>query len=306
MITFGDFSAWITIGDKTCEEYDVQVSEGTRTVTCWIASEEGKEYEVKFKCNRLTTPTAGRVHIDGNYCGGSLLQSASDLKKGYVVLTGMRTSPTTVSRFAFSSVKTTDDNAFVSTPDSPDLGDIKITFRTSKLMGLGTGAEMVEPTEKTFHETAKKCASHQTRFQQTTTTPYTTILRAQDYGPHLAALCFKYRPLGILQANGIAPLPQPRSPSPSPSPSPSSSAARGSTNKRSRPQPGSDEEDVKPDVLELSDEDEDDDAKLRDLRNKIAAIEAKKKRKASISRKKVKLEPKREPFIGITIDLTDD
>ena len=38
----------------------------------------------------------------------------------------------------------------------------------------------------------------------------------------------------------------------------------------------------------------------------IAAIEAKKRRKESVSRKKVRLEPKREPLVGITINLTDD
>ncbi|KAK1227285.1 hypothetical protein PQX77_009702 [Marasmius sp. AFHP31] len=292
MITVNDCCAWITIGGKTCEEYDVQVSEETRTVTCWIASEEGKEYEVNWKCNRLTDTVNGGVSVDGTRCGGKLLRTAGH----EIQMTGVRTSHTTIARFIFSPVKTTDDNASILTPDSPELGDIKINLRTVQSTQQAPFQET--PAEKTFHETAKKCGNHQTRFQPTTVA-YASVVSCKEYGEPVAVFRFKYRPLGILQASGIAPRPQPQLRSPSP--------LHPSTNKRSRPEHGSDEEDVKPDVLELCDEDEDDDAKLRDLRNQIAAIEAKKKRKGSTSRKKVKLEPtKREPLVGITIDLTDD
>ncbi|KAJ8088550.1 hypothetical protein PM082_022623 [Marasmius tenuissimus] len=294
MITFDNFSAWITIGDKACEEYGVQTSEQTRTVTCWIASEEGKEYQINWMCDEFTAPVSSRVLVDGNSCGGMLLRAASDLPKGRrVQLTGMRTSHTTVARFTFSNLQTTDDDAFISTPDSPELGDIKITFRNSQpTMGSGLGPFLKAPAEKTFHETTKKCGSHQTRFQQPATTAYASVSRSKDYGPPVAVFCFKYRPLAILQANGNAPPPRPRS-SPPTLPPPPPLSTRISTNKRLRPEHGSDE-DVKPYVSKLKDE-EDDTAELRNLRNRIAVIEAKKKQNGSTSRKKVKLEPKREP-----------
>ncbi|KAF9260070.1 hypothetical protein L218DRAFT_963008 [Marasmius fiardii PR-910] len=54
MIALDDnFSAWITIDGQALQEYGVDVSQEARTVTCWIASELGKEYEVNWKSNAL-------------------------------------------------------------------------------------------------------------------------------------------------------------------------------------------------------------------------------------------------------------
>ncbi|KAL0565425.1 hypothetical protein V5O48_016599 [Marasmius crinis-equi] len=296
MITVNNYSAWITIGDKACEEYEVDVSEEAKTVTCWIASEVGKEYEVNWECNNFTGPYNTIVRIDGNPCGGMLSRSAIT---GPGRKLGIRTSPTTLNRFSFSSVNTTDDNAFISTPDSPEMGDIKITIKNTKVLAPKSDNWSVAPVEKTFHETAKKCINHQTRFQPTTTAA-TDLIRVEDFGEPLATFCFKYRPLGILQANGIAspPAPQRTSPSPPPQPGPTDSRRSSSGSKRGLED---DDEDVKPDVLDLSDGDEDD-AKLRDLKNQIAAFEARKKQKGQPPRKKIK----REPIVGLTIDLTDD
>ncbi|KAK1227288.1 hypothetical protein PQX77_009705 [Marasmius sp. AFHP31] len=232
MITYDNFSAWITIGGKTCEEYGVHTSEQTRTVTCWIAFEEGKEYQVNWMCNKFTAPVSIRVLVDGHSCGGMLLKAASDLPKDRrVQLTGMRTSHTTVARFTFSPLKTTDDDAFISTPDSPELGDIKLTFRNSQpTIGSGPESFLEAPAEKPFMKQRRNAAA---------------IRHA------------------ILQANGNAPPPPPRSPLPTLPLFPPLST-RISTNKRSRPEHGSDE-DVKPYVSKLKDE-EDDAAELCDLR----------------------------------------
>jgi len=37
-----DFSAWINIEDKKADEFNVEVSDDGRRVTCWIVSEVGK------------------------------------------------------------------------------------------------------------------------------------------------------------------------------------------------------------------------------------------------------------------------
>ena len=37
-----DFSAWITIEDKKADEFNVEVSDDGKRVTCWIISEVGK------------------------------------------------------------------------------------------------------------------------------------------------------------------------------------------------------------------------------------------------------------------------
>jgi hypothetical protein len=42
MLHWKEFSAWVAIDGKETLEYDVEISEDQKTVTCWIASELGK------------------------------------------------------------------------------------------------------------------------------------------------------------------------------------------------------------------------------------------------------------------------
>jgi hypothetical protein len=42
MLQLKDFSAWITIADKKADEFNVEVSDDGKRVTCWIVSEAGK------------------------------------------------------------------------------------------------------------------------------------------------------------------------------------------------------------------------------------------------------------------------
>jgi hypothetical protein len=43
-----DFSAWIIIEDKNADEFNVEVSDDGKRVTCWIVSEVGKACQGSF------------------------------------------------------------------------------------------------------------------------------------------------------------------------------------------------------------------------------------------------------------------
>ncbi|KAF9260069.1 hypothetical protein L218DRAFT_989802 [Marasmius fiardii PR-910] len=83
---------------------------------------------------------------------------------------GIRITPTTLHRFSFSSVKTTDDNSFMSTDgNSSEAGEIRVTIRMTRVLENRPPTLATVPAEKIFHETSKKCIDHQTSFQPTTT-----------------------------------------------------------------------------------------------------------------------------------------
>ncbi|KAF9260068.1 hypothetical protein L218DRAFT_907671 [Marasmius fiardii PR-910] len=321
MITVNNnFSAWVTICGQSCQEYDVQVFQESSTATCWIASEAGKEYEVNWKGCTLPGPVSGRLRIDGHDCGGHLKTYATTQ-----TIQGITTGPTTLERFSFSSIKTTDDDSFINYHDSPERGEIKLIIRTTRVHTIKSGVgHNSAPAETTFHETSTKNIDHQTSFRPTVTDAgEERMIKAADYGNPLAIFSFKYRPLAILQANGIAPLPPPERTSPSPllthsssqryrrtmpsapAPSQAANSQRAHGSKRPRDSGDSNEDikpssssskvpqKIKPKVQESSKEDEDE-ATIRDLQNQIEGIRARKKAKdqASPRKKKTKKEPR--------------
>ncbi|KAL0565426.1 hypothetical protein V5O48_016600 [Marasmius crinis-equi] len=245
------------------------------------------EYEVNWMCNMFYGPTAGRVQVDGNHCGGLLSQTPTDVAQ----MRGIRTSATTLERFYFSSVKTTDDAAFLSTAESPELGEIQLTITNTTPIPSDLYYPQPVPEERIFHETSKKCVSHQTSFLPTTTTEV-PLANARDYGPPVAVFCFKYRSLDVLQNSATAPLlPPHRMSFPAPYASTSTEPPRPTSGYK-RPYEGGEEEvDMRRQLEGLSEgNDAEDDARLRDLQDQIEFIKARKRARA-VSRKRIKTEP---------------
>ncbi|KAG7089305.1 hypothetical protein E1B28_011002 [Marasmius oreades] len=191
-----------------------------------LIDSSSQEYEVNWKACALEDSVSARVRIDGHQCQTQLRRTA---QAGFMrPIKGMRTGPTTRHRFTFSSVKTTDsDDIFLNS--NSEVGEIWLTIQNTRITKTNVPVNPTSvPPEQIFHETTKKCINHQTSFRPTTT-PQKTFTDGVDYGDPLAIFCFNYRPLGILQANGLAPPPTPqRSP------------------KRSRSSKKPDAEDVKP------------------------------------------------------------
>ncbi|KAL0058301.1 hypothetical protein AAF712_015035 [Marasmius tenuissimus] len=140
--------------------------------------------------------------------------------------------------------------------------------------------------------------THQTSFDQPEINiPTRTLMRTEPIGPPVAIFQFRYRPLAILQAQDIAPRPPPQPASPSP---PHDSPPRV-PQKRTRckveldsdgePIAGSDDED---------EEDHNNAKRIADLERQLEALRQPKNK--GNSRKKIK----REPIVGLTIDLTKD
>ncbi|KAF9260062.1 hypothetical protein L218DRAFT_1079585 [Marasmius fiardii PR-910] len=288
-----NFSAWITVDGKPLADYGVEVDEETQTVSCWIPSEAGKAYIVRWRNHNFRSPTIGRVQVDGYHSGGYVNPTASWLE-GHV--DGVYITSTTMAPFTFSQVQTSDDQALLSAPAAPDVGLITLRIYNVRVLERGVPWSNVAPPEaRTYHEKTKKGISHQTSFQRTVTVPAVTDIKTEAIGGPVAVFHFRYRPLAILQAQEIAPrLPVAQHSSTS-GLTPSSPSPSGSR-KRVKIELDSDGE-----VIAENSEDENkvgDTQQSARIQKQIDTLRAKQK-KGEHPRKRIKREP-------VVVDLTAD
>ncbi|KAJ8088526.1 hypothetical protein PM082_022599 [Marasmius tenuissimus] len=277
MLNLSKYSAWVSIDGVPTEEYGVEVSEGQNKVTCWIPSEEGKTFQIMIKDTRHHKPVAASFYVDGTRCGRKALYGK---KLETLCKSGIRVSTFNVRPFTFSRMKTTDEDSLECSASS-DIGEIKVevhqaTIKPSPSQTLNRPRTV--PSQPIVHERLKKAVDHQTTFGEAVETRQIHFVDIKTHGSPKAVFCFKYRPLGMLQANGIAPPPE------------------RTTNDVTRMKPDPD------DIIEISDEDESEE--LERLRKRVKTLEGKEAERAA---KRVKREPevKHELEAGEVIDLTD-
>ncbi|KAK7005971.1 hypothetical protein R3P38DRAFT_3040642 [Favolaschia claudopus] len=210
MLNFHGFSAWVCVegvkGEGT-SEYDIEVSEVDKTVTCWIASELGKNFSVHWKSSPFHSDTAGYVKMDGTSCATRLIRAHHLPQETSAdgVIDGQ-----TLKRFTFSSLSLTDDDAYLGAPSQtlPDLGVIDICIcpvRAAAKTHFSSGHQTNLSALK-VHERSKKAVT-----QQVTLSKAEPLAQPRGFvditrtGPDLVKFRFKYRPIDVLRANGIAP-----------------------------------------------------------------------------------------------------
>ncbi|KAJ6508071.1 hypothetical protein DFH09DRAFT_1050306 [Mycena vulgaris] len=306
MLSREGFSAWITIDGKEATEYDVETSDDQKTVTCWIPSELGKIFSVNWKISAYPQDTIGLVEVDGNMCGGPIVYTHSLPKTSHEdgISDGMNLKP-----FMFSSLELTgeiytlfnsliiyrlslDDDAFLGEASHKGLGVIELTILPIEVTERNVAPRVISLPDIKVHERTKKAVTQHITLAKAVAKPE-VFVRWKRAGPDVVKFSFKYRPLDILQANGIAPLP-------------SRLKRKASVDPPRTPTP---------------DEDVADAEEQKILREKLAALEAKRLKKEKKSRvkhefeagatidltqprKKVKLEVKRPLISGEVIDLT--
>ncbi|KAJ7267647.1 hypothetical protein B0H12DRAFT_1045718 [Mycena haematopus] len=209
------FSAWVCIEGKEAPEYDVEISEADKTVTCWIASELGKKFSVHWKNSSVSGGTVGELKMDGTNCGGKLMEFPSTASK-----TGF-TDGTTLKPFMFSSLTLTDDDTYLGGNSLPDLGVIELVIYPAYVPKTRPSYRPAAPCALSalkVHERSKKAVTQQISFAQAERLAKPiNFVSPKRTGPDLVKFLFKYRPIDILRANGIAPLlaqPKPLTPAP--------------------------------------------------------------------------------------------
>ncbi|KAJ7153675.1 hypothetical protein C8R46DRAFT_471510 [Mycena filopes] len=243
-----------------------------------------QNFAIKFRNTKYSSRTtvSGRVAVDGMKCGGLHLSRGRN-GEGTALRDSVSTSPNTRRPLTFSQQALTDDDAYLNTAISPDLGTIKVEFA------------LIEPSRKKrerkwyvrdepriLHERSKKGMGHSVFGPEYNRRNPTTMSGSHTLAT-LARFSFKYRPLELLRAEGIAP-PAPR---------------------EERAGPPSDVVDLSMDA----DEDDAEEAEIKQLEMKLDALK-KKRQPVAVKHEPslvVKKEIKREGPIfqpGEVIDLT--
>ncbi|OJA10913.1 hypothetical protein AZE42_08237 [Rhizopogon vesiculosus] len=212
----GDFSASVFFGDQELQEYDVTVDCSTPTVnkiTCWIASEEGKKFGVRWKClaQQLSGIRSG-ISVDGVHCrvqtvrpGWVGTRDCTCLSNGYVGRD-----------FMFTRLELTDDDSMLDSQNSHDIGQIVVEIKLGKCMEKKVTKHLksnhtLRVHEGKVHESSKKACSHRVVFGEEVPRPAaslrhgTTSFTVKPDGSLATIFLFKYTRLDVLQAMGIAP-----------------------------------------------------------------------------------------------------
>ncbi|KAJ7646771.1 hypothetical protein FB45DRAFT_1019068 [Roridomyces roridus] len=200
----GSFCAWITIEGVVTPEYSVETSADGKTVTCWIASELGKKFAVHWTNRSYPAHIQGQVKMDGVNCGGRISYGhlrglpKSSVKDG--ISDGMTVKP-----FVFSGLALSDDDALLGGPSYENLGLIELTLHPVQILNANVPCSgTANLSNLQVHERSKKAVTQQI----TLAAPIiqrTTFARTARLAADLVTFTFKYRPLDILQANGMAP-----------------------------------------------------------------------------------------------------
>ncbi|EIW84404.1 hypothetical protein CONPUDRAFT_142711 [Coniophora puteana RWD-64-598 SS2] len=207
----GDFSASVIVDGSPLEEYDVVVGEDEQEITCYIPSNTGKKFSVKWTdwVWERGLDSCGYVSVDGLKCIGRVLDTT---KESTAERSEFHIDEETARDLMFSDLKLTDDDSYLRTPGLEKLGEISIEIWRGKCMGPGASRFIFRKApsdDRIVHERTKKAMVHCVSFAEERKLLYPIHpIHFHFLGSHpVARFIFKYKPLAstaVLQAQGIA------------------------------------------------------------------------------------------------------
>ncbi|EIN09712.1 hypothetical protein PUNSTDRAFT_125812 [Punctularia strigosozonata HHB-11173 SS5] len=285
MPTYKEFTACIVDSEgHPLPEFAVETK--GNEVTCWIPSEAGKTFGVQWKDDVRSTDTRGTVLLDGTGRTSRGIQRRTGLNA--TRCDGIYTSSVTYQRFQFAPMELSDDDSLLYQSDAlTQLGEIQLEIDRVVVLGHKAfhSSDVKLPSDGKVHERCKKLGGHRIKLVGEEKVAPTGVIQVKGIGGGpCVKFVFRYRPLDLLKAQGIAPY------------------EKKSGQKRPPVQEPEHEANVKaedPD-LELVDDDE-----IEKLENRLKALREKKKaHNQPRPKKKVKIEPIGGFASGDFIDLT--
>ncbi|KAF8150142.1 hypothetical protein B0H34DRAFT_732712 [Crassisporium funariophilum] len=204
-LRFANQEAWVEVDGKKAACYMPVVDTAKKEVTCWIASEAGKSFSVQWQKWDAACDLAARLYLDGRSVKTKYREQRQVGK--LAMFNSISTSPTTARPFLFSVLDLTDDDAYLQESSScKNIGEIKLrvhrvtrpVYRECKktYVARELGADKV-------HERAKKSTVHQVGLGDEQTKTRSNINHSYKLMDRIVTFKFIYRPLDMLQANGM-------------------------------------------------------------------------------------------------------
>ncbi|KAJ7468562.1 hypothetical protein FB451DRAFT_1560291 [Mycena latifolia] len=214
-------------GAEASPEYGVKIGRERYTATCWIPSTAGKKFAVHWTNRSYRHPTMGSVKIDGVNYGGIVMHADPGTLPETTCHDGVILEDAKLRPFMFTSLEVIDDSDEEDELESiEELGVIELTIQRVNIkerLGQPSQSNALfryeEPEgDMMVHERVKEAvgAERITLGESEELAEEEEILSFERVGPPLAQFTFKYRPLSMLQANGIAPLPRNKRKTPAP------------------------------------------------------------------------------------------
>ncbi|KAG2042456.1 hypothetical protein BDR03DRAFT_943431 [Suillus americanus] len=214
---FGDLSAYVFVDGQELPEYAAVVSTTStkNRITCWIASEEGKKFGVRWmNATEQSWGIQAAVSIDGVRCAR---QTVRPSWVGIKECTYWGNDSVTRD-FTFSKLELTDDDSMLGDQSSNDIGQIVLKVETGEYTKVQVVKHGISKNhaprvrEGKVHERSKKACAHRVIFGDEVPrqvhhlsgrSTSRTVFKP-DNRP-ATVFVFKYTRLDILQAMGIAP-----------------------------------------------------------------------------------------------------
>ncbi|KAJ7789291.1 hypothetical protein B0H14DRAFT_3891957 [Mycena olivaceomarginata] len=191
-----EIHAWICVDDVKLSEFALEYSADGMEASCWIPSECDKQFSIHWE---TTDSVAGQtlnaqVTVDGTRCGSNDMY-CPDRARPHIA-SGSRNSVATSAEtrrpLLFAQQALTDDNNLLNAAISPELGSIRPPVWGGRF------------ETQVLHERSKKAMGHSVQFG--------AEYRARNHRLEppvvvrdLATFVFRYRPIELLMAQGIAP-----------------------------------------------------------------------------------------------------
>jgi len=199
--------ARVMVEDKEVQHYAMHVDPVKKEVSCWIASEAGKEFTVVWLEHQADFPTVGYLYLDGHPVRGNLRLKIHDrFHKGPNVFRDVELSASLAAPYLFSPLIVTDDDTYLDNSSSSSVGEITLRIWRTAAPVVATDQRVYSklPQRTKVHERSKKAVAHQVNYGNETIVPERKAYDAKVI-ERLVTFIFKYRPLEMLQANEIAP-----------------------------------------------------------------------------------------------------
>ncbi|KAJ6507713.1 hypothetical protein C8R47DRAFT_966554 [Mycena vitilis] len=217
MPALGQYSCWVEVDGVRLPEYSSEYSADGREATCWIPSAVDKTFSIHWTDSKAsaTRQIYGFVAVDGHDCGGYplLLVRAGSQMIGTGHRDSVRASRTTRRPLVFGRQELTDDDQYLDSSLSPDLGTITLKldhtnqYRTAPTLRQ---CASIPSRQSKLHERSKKVIGSLGAEFLSLGPSHMVDDTALEILESLAQFTFRYRPLDLLKANGIAPADKPR------------------------------------------------------------------------------------------------
>ncbi|KAF5328789.1 hypothetical protein D9619_011663 [Psilocybe cf. subviscida] len=315
-ISAGGLQTSILVDDERVAHYGVQVegNDDRGKATSWIASEVDKEFAINVSVKSLPKSNAYGVlvYIDGLLVSSSFFCADSDKRSR--IITGVRISQTEKRKFMFGALEFLEDDSNAEAASAKTLGQIGIVLQTSTKPETRRPPDapdsFVVPSHEKVYEGSSKGMAHQVKYSEPREDRLASpkkLFNLKD--PFTVAKhVIKYRPLAMLQANGIVARPLPPAIERTPeAPSSTQSPALPRRSRKGKPAEGQ----VKTEAeAEAADPEERIRKRRRELMAELAKLEEEEdrlrasKRMGRTIKQEIKHEPRGTTASGEVIDLT--